>query len=86
VASWSDEEGTYLEAHIEQGPYLDAQGTALGVVTAIVGIRTFRIAFKGQQNHAGTTPMAYLSTCLPNRITFIAYSDFDTLRDLRITY
>jgi N-carbamoyl-L-amino-acid hydrolase len=29
------------------------------VVTAIVGIRTFRITFKGQQNHAGTTPMAY---------------------------
>jgi N-carbamoyl-L-amino-acid hydrolase len=49
----------YLEAHIEQGPHLDAQGTLLGVVTAIVGIRTFRITFKGQQNHAGTTPMAY---------------------------
>ena len=49
----------YLEAHIEQGPHLDAQGILLGVVTAIVGIRTFRITFKGQQNHAGTTPMAY---------------------------
>ena len=49
----------YLEAHIEQGPHLDAQGTLLGVVTAIVGIRTFRITFRGQQNHAGTTPMAY---------------------------
>ena len=49
----------YLEAHIEQGPHLDAQGKLLGVVTAIVGIRTFRITFKGQQNHAGTTPMAY---------------------------
>jgi len=49
----------YLEAHIEQGPHLDAQGELLGVVTAIVGIRTFRLTFKGQQNHAGTTPMAY---------------------------
>jgi len=54
-----DRFAAYLEAHIEQGPYLDAQKTPLGVVTAIVGIRTFRIAFKGQQNHAGTTPMAY---------------------------
>jgi beta-ureidopropionase / N-carbamoyl-L-amino-acid hydrolase len=49
----------YLEAHIEQGPHMDAQGIQLGVVTAIVGIRTFRLTFKGQQNHAGTTPMGY---------------------------
>ena len=49
----------YLEAHIEQGPHLEAQGNLLGIVTAIVGIRTFRLVFKGQQNHAGTTPMAY---------------------------
>jgi len=49
----------YLEAHVEQGPHLDNQGMRLGVVSAIVGIRTFRVVFKGQQNHAGTTPMAY---------------------------
>ncbi len=49
----------YLEAHIEQGPHLDAKGALLGIVTAIVGIRTYRITFKGQQNHAGTTPMAF---------------------------
>ncbi len=49
----------YLEAHIEQGPHLEARGTLLGVVTAIVGIRTFKLTFKGQQNHAGTTPMEY---------------------------
>jgi N-carbamoyl-L-amino-acid hydrolase len=54
-----DRYAAYLEAHVEQGPHLDAQGTQLGVVTAIVGIRTFRLTFKGQQNHAGTTPMAY---------------------------
>jgi N-carbamoyl-L-amino-acid hydrolase len=55
----SDRYSAYLEAHVEQGPHLDAQGELLGVVTAIVGIRTFRLTFKGQQNHAGTTPMAY---------------------------
>ncbi len=47
----------YIELHIEQGPELDTSGQALGVVTAIVGLRGFRIRFEGQQNHAGTTPM-----------------------------
>lgn len=47
----------YLEAHIEQGPYLEAQGKRIGVVTAIVGIRDYEIVFSGTQNHAGTTPM-----------------------------
>jgi beta-ureidopropionase / N-carbamoyl-L-amino-acid hydrolase len=47
----------YLEAHIEQGGRLEAAGKRIGVVTNIVGIRNFIIAFKGAQNHAGTTPM-----------------------------
>src|SRR5437763_362830 len=47
----------YLEGHIEQGPYLEAEGNKLGVVTSIVGIRGCKIVFHGQQNHAGTTPM-----------------------------
>ena len=47
----------YLEAHIEQGPALEAEGKRIGVVTAIVGARTFRLTFRGEQNHAGTTPM-----------------------------
>ncbi len=47
----------YVEAHIEQGPYLEAEGNLIGVVTGIVGIRTMLIRFTGVQNHAGTTPM-----------------------------
>ncbi|MBT6119297.1 MAG: Zn-dependent hydrolase [Rhodospirillaceae bacterium] len=47
----------YLEAHIEQGGLLENSGKRIGVVTAIVGIRTFRLTFEGAQNHAGTTPM-----------------------------
>lgn len=47
----------YLEAHIEQGPHLEAAGQRIGVVTAIVGSRNFTVDFAGQQNHAGTTPM-----------------------------
>ena len=55
------EDGRYrghIEAHIEQGPYLEETGNQIGVVTSIVGIRGFRITFLGEQNHAGTTPMA----------------------------
>jgi N-carbamoyl-L-amino-acid hydrolase len=48
----------YLEAHIEQGPLLEAQGKRIGIVTAIVGVRTFWLTFLGEQNHAGTTPMS----------------------------
>lgn len=48
----------FIEPHIEQGPVLDASGESIGVVENIVGIREQRFRFTGQQNHAGTTPMA----------------------------
>ena len=48
----------YLEAHIEQGGYLEDNKLRIGVVTAIVGSHRFRIVFEGAQNHAGTTRMA----------------------------
>lgn len=47
----------YIEPHIEQGPVLDLAGEALGAVEAIVGQERLRLAFTGQANHAGTTPM-----------------------------
>ncbi len=47
----------YLEAHVEQGALLEEAGQRIGVVTGIVGIRSFTIGFAGEQNHAGTTPM-----------------------------
>jgi N-carbamoyl-L-amino-acid hydrolase len=47
----------YLEAHIEQGPYLERDGLRIGAVTSIVGIRGGLMIATGQQNHAGTTPM-----------------------------
>ena len=48
----------YLEAHIEQGPRLEAAGRRIGVVTGLVGIRRFRILARGRTDHAGTTPMS----------------------------
>ena len=47
----------FLECHIEQGPWLDEAGEAVGVVSDIVGIRDMTMTFEGEQNHAGTTPM-----------------------------
>ena len=48
----------FLEAHIEQGDWLESQGLSLGIVTSIVAIWQYRIVFEGVQNHAGTTRMA----------------------------
>ncbi len=53
-----DRFSAFLEIHIEQGPVLDQAGEAIGVVEAIVGIRQVTVTLTGQQNHAGTTPMA----------------------------
>ena len=47
----------YLELHIEQGPRLAQSAIAIGVVSGIVGITSYRLAYYGQANHAGTTPM-----------------------------
>jgi len=47
----------YLEFHIEQGPVLDSLNLPLGVVTAIVGQTRCEVTFRGEANHAGTTPM-----------------------------
>ena len=48
----------FLEAHIEQGDWLEANDLSVGVVTSIVAIWNYRITFEGVQNHAGTTRMA----------------------------
>ncbi|MEP6019746.1 MAG: hydantoinase/carbamoylase family amidase [Paracoccaceae bacterium] len=53
----SDQFTGFIELHIEQGPTLDHAGEQIGVVTDIVGIRDQNVTFKGEQNHAGTTPM-----------------------------
>src|ERR1041385_21700 len=47
----------YFEAHIEQGDTLETTGLRIGVVTAIVAIRQYRIRVTGEQNHAGTASM-----------------------------
>jgi N-carbamoyl-L-amino-acid hydrolase len=59
LAARRDPEGllAFVELHVEQGPRLEAAGIDIGVVTAIVGIRSYWLRFLGQAAHAGTTPM-----------------------------
>jgi N-carbamoyl-L-amino-acid hydrolase len=47
----------YLELHIEQGPRLEEEGLAVGVVDGIVAIAWSRLTIEGVQDHAGPTPM-----------------------------
>ena len=47
----------YLELHIEQGPVLEEEGLAVGVVEGIVAIAWSRLTLHGVQDHAGPTPM-----------------------------
>ena len=49
--------GGYFEAHIEQGPILEAEGKTVGVVTGAQGQRWYEITVTGQEAHAGPTPM-----------------------------
>jgi N-carbamoyl-L-amino-acid hydrolase len=47
----------FIEAHIEQGPILEAEGKAVGVVLGAQGQRCFRVTVDGEEGHAGTLPM-----------------------------
>jgi len=65
----------YMEPHIEQGGRLEAAGKSIGVVTTIVGIRELRLRFKGQRNHAGTTPMSIRRDAGAALVSFVARMD-----------
>ena len=47
----------WVELHIEQGTRLEQAGIDIGVVNAIVGIRSIHATFRGEAAHAGTKPM-----------------------------
>jgi allantoate deiminase len=60
----------YVEAHIEQGPVLEKQKLAVGVVSAIAGQSRFKLTWTGQAGHAGTTPMALRRDALAGAAEF----------------
>jgi N-carbamoyl-L-amino-acid hydrolase len=51
------EVAAFFEAHIEQGPILEAEDKTIGVVEGVQGIRWYEVTVTGQDAHAGPTPM-----------------------------
>lgn len=60
----------YVEVHIEQGPVLEKQKLAVGVVSAIAGQSRFKLTWTGRAGHAGTTPMALRRDALAGAAEF----------------
>ena len=48
----------YFEAHIEQGPVLEAHGLPIGIVSGALGQQWYDVVVTGMDAHAGPTPMA----------------------------
>lgn len=63
----------FMELHIEQGPVLENEGFALGVVTAISGARRHRIEITGLAGHAGTVPMGQRQDALVAAAEIVQY-------------
>lgn len=76
----------YLEAHIEQGPTLEAEGRTIGVVTGMGGKRTLRIEVQGQAAHAGTSARRERRDALVSAVAIVQalqraiWDDADTVR------
>lgn len=64
VAAW-------VECHIEQGTRLEEAGMNIGVVNAIVGIRSFIVTVTGEAAHSGTKPMTQRKDALWGTSQFI---------------
>lgn len=62
----------YIELHVEQGAYLEAEGIPIGIVQGIVGIRRWNVMVEGFANHAGTTPMHERRDALYAAALFVA--------------
>ncbi|MGJ3258372.1 MAG: M20 family metallo-hydrolase [Rhodospirillales bacterium] len=73
--------GAYFEAHIEQGPILEAEGLSVGAVLGAQGQRCFVVTVEGVDGHAGTLPMA------KRRDAFVGTAKMTVaLNDLATTY
>ena len=80
------EVAAFIEAHIEQGPQLEATNNTIGVVTGIQGTRRFLIEVHGEDAHAGTTPRKRRKDALSAAVAMVAglerlmYDEHDTVR------
>jgi len=46
----------FIECHIEQGPFLEREDKAIGIVTGVQAMRWYKARVLGEARHAGTTP------------------------------
>lgn len=71
----------YLEAHIEQGPVLEAEGLALAAVTAIAAQHRYRVSVRGIAGHAGTNAMRLRRDALAGAAEMILAAEDIARRD-----
>ena len=64
----------YVELHIEQGKRLEEAEAALGVVTSVVGFRSFWLNFRGEAAHSGTCAMDARRDALRGAAEFILWA------------
>jgi N-carbamoyl-L-amino-acid hydrolase len=49
--------GAMFELHIEQGPILEQEEKAIGIVQGVQGMRWYEVSVTGREAHTGSTPM-----------------------------
>lgn len=65
------EVAAYLEAHIEQGPLLEAAGIPIGAVMGVQGSRRYTVEVLGEEAHAGTAPLKTRKDALKAAVSMI---------------
>ena len=63
----------YVELHIEQGPVLERENLAVGIVTAISGATRLRVELTGLAGHAGTVPMGQRRDALAGAAEIVGF-------------
>lgn len=64
---------SFIEAHIEQGPVLEAENLTIGVVTQIQGARVFTVNVIGEDGHAGTVPICKRKDAMTGTAAMITF-------------
>ncbi|BBN16747.1 ureidoglycolate amidohydrolase [Marchantia polymorpha subsp. ruderalis] len=59
VAVTNETYSGFVELHIEQGPTLENEGIAIGIITAIAAPASLKVDFKGDGGHAGAVLMPF---------------------------
>ena len=66
---------SYVELHVEQGGVLERERTRVGAVERICGLVQLTATFRGETNHAGTTPMALRRDALAGAAAFVSAAE-----------